>query len=161
MSFFNRCCGSTAQAVLLAIVFGVGVASAQDYSGLGISDLVGVVDRMLQSGNYDGAIPALKEIVSRTSSMSDAQGKETCQNARFQLARSYVRSGKTDGAMLVMEEYLNNDPRKKEQLVLRMMAQSCFDTQDWTKIEELCLRLLSLKDLEKEERYTANLLLGQ
>jgi TolA-binding protein len=128
---------------------------------MGISDVVGYADRLLQRGDYAGAIPALKEVVSRTSALTDPQGMETAQTCRFQLSRAYYQVGDIPAGMKVLDQYLENEPRAKERLALRMMAQGFFDTEDWDKIETIALRLLEFPDLEKEDLYNANLLLGQ
>ncbi|VGO19168.1 tetratricopeptide repeat protein [Pontiella sulfatireligans] len=161
MSFFHRCCGCSVQAVLLASVFATGVCTAQDYSTLGISDVVGGADRLLQRGDYRGAIPALEEVVRRTQDLTDPAGRETLQTCRFQLARSHYQVGDVAAGMAVLQNYLDAEPRKKERLALRMMAQGFFEVEDWDKIQEVANRLLAMPDLEKEDRYNANLLLGQ
>ncbi len=161
MKFFNRIGGSALKASMLAALFCSGAALAQDYKSMGITGVVGSADRMLQRGDYRGAIPALEEVISRTGGLTDPTGKDTAQTCRFQLARAYYQVGDFASGMGVLEDYLENEPRKKERLALRMMAQGFFDTEDWDKIESLADRLLALPDLEKDDRYNANLLLGQ
>lgn len=161
MNSFQRCRGKVMKASVLAVILASGVAVAQDFSSMGISDVVRSADLKLQRGDYTGAIPALKEVVSRTAPLTDPQGKDTAQNCRFQLARAYYQTGNVPAGMAVLEEYLDNEPRKQERIALRMMAQGFFDTQEWEKIEGLAERLLKFKDLEKEDLYNANLLLGQ
>ncbi len=128
---------------------------------MGISDVVGMADTMLQRRDYSGAIPALQEVISRTRDLTDPQGAETCQSCRFQLARAYHQTGNVAAATPILDEYLANEPRKQERLALRMVAQGLFETEDWGKIEEVARRLLGMGDLTKEDRYNANLLLGQ
>lgn len=161
MNFFHRCCGRPVQAAMLAIVMVAGIASAQDYGTMGISDVVASADRMLQRADYRGAIPALEEVIRRTKDLTDPQGMDTCQTCRFQLARAMFQVADVPAGMEILEEYLENEPLKKERMALRMMAQGFFDTQEWPKIEEIANRLLALPDLEKEDVYNANLLLGQ
>lgn len=161
MSLFHRICGNLINSSFLAVLLFSGVALGQDFSSMGITDVVASADRMLQRGDYRGAIPALKEVISRTASLTDPQGMDTAQTCRFQLARSYYQVGDVPEGMSFLEDYLDNKPLKKERLALRMMAQGFFDTQEWGKIEKLSERLLALPDLEKEDIYNANLLLGQ
>ncbi len=161
MKFFSRLHGHAFKAALLAVVCSAGAVMAQDYASMGISDLVGTADRMLQRGDYSGAIPALKEVINRTGGMTDLSGRETAQTCRFQLARSYYQNGNSAEGIRVLEEYLANEPRKKEVMALRMMAQGFFDTGDWEKIEEISARLLGMDGLDREDIYNANLLLGQ
>ena len=47
-----RSYGHVLKATLVAIALSSGVAVAQDYSSMGITDLVGSADRMLQRGDY-------------------------------------------------------------------------------------------------------------
>ncbi|VGO11646.1 hypothetical protein PDESU_00191 [Pontiella desulfatans] len=161
MKLYHRFRGNQVQTAILAVALIAGVASAQDYGTLGISDVVASADRMLQRGDYRGAIPALEEVIRRTESLDDPQGMDTCQTCRFQLARSLFQSGDVPAGMAVLEKYLASQPLKKERMALRMMAQGFFDTQEWPKIEEIANRLLALPDLEREDLYNANLLLGQ
>ena len=161
MNISHRFCGNPVQALVLAAVMIAGVASAQDYATMGITDVVTSADRMLQRGEYRGAIPALEEVIRRTRDLTDAQGKDTCQTCRFQLARAMYQTGDVEGGMKVLDEYLQNEPLKKERMALRMMAQGFFDTEDWAKIVDIANRLLKLPDLDKDDVYNANLLLGQ
>ncbi len=161
MKFFSRLHGRAMKAVLVAAVCSSGIAAAQDFASMGISDLVGSADRMLQRGDYRTAIPALAEVINRTGALTDPQGRETAQTCRFQLARAYFQVGNASEAVSVLEDYLANDPRPQERTALRMMAQGFFDSENWEKIEELSLRLLSMKDLDKDDVYNGNLLLGQ
>ncbi|MDF7801531.1 tetratricopeptide repeat protein [Pontiellaceae bacterium B1224] len=161
MKFLCRSYGHAFKATLLAVAFSTGIAVAQDYSSLGITDLVSSADRMLQRRDFDGAIPALVEIINRTGSLTDPQGRDTAQTCRFQLARAYYQIGNTAAGVEILDDYLANEPRKKERMALRMMAQGFFDTQEWEKIEEISTRLLTFPDLSREDIYNANLLLGQ
>jgi TolA-binding protein len=161
MKFFFRSYGHAVKVAVLAVAFSSCAAIAQDYSSMGITDLVGSADRMLQRGDYRGAIPALQEVINRTASLTDLQGRETAQTCRFQLARAYYQVGNTTTGVKVLEDYLAGQPCKDERMALRMMAQGFFDTEDWSQIEATSLRLLALPDLEKEDIYNANLLLGQ
>ena len=161
MKFLCRSCGHALKATLVAIALSSGVAVAQDYSSMGITDLVGRADSLLHRGDYQGAIPALIEVINRTGPLTDPQGRDTTQTCRFQLARAYYQVGNAPAGVTVLEEYLVNKPRRQERMALRMMAQGFFDTQEWDKIEELAIRLLAFPDLEKEDLYNANLLLGQ
>ncbi len=161
MNFFHRYCGKVLKASLLVALLSAGTTLAQDYSSMGISDVVTSADRMLQRGDYGAAIPALKEVISRTAPLTDPQGMETAQTCRFQLARAHYQMGDVAAGMAVLDDYLANEPRAKERIALRMMAQGFFDTKEWDKIEEIAARLLEFPDLEKEDLYNANLLLGQ
>jgi TolA-binding protein len=161
MKFCFRSFGRAVKVSVVVVAFSSCAAIAQDYSSMGITDLVGSADRMLQRGDYRGALPALKEVINRTASLTDPQGRDTAQTCRFQLARAYYQVGDTATGVKILEEYLANEPCKEERMALRMMAQGFFDTEDWTQIETISLRLLALPDLEKEDIYNANLLLGQ
>jgi TolA-binding protein len=142
-------------------LFAVSSATAQDYTSMGISDVVGAADAMLQRGDYNGAIPALEEVIRRTRELTDPVGLETLQGCRFQLARSFYQVGDTASGMEVLEDYLDQEPRKQERMALRMMAQGFFETEKWDKIENVAGRLLGMPDLEPEDVLNANLLLGQ
>ncbi len=161
MSLIHRFCGSPVKALLLASVMVAGAATAQDYSTMGITDVVASADRMLQRGDYRGAIPALEEVIKRTEPLTDPQGQDTCQTCRFELARAYYQMGNVEQGMKYIENYLDNEPRKKERMALRMLAQGFFEKQNWEKIEEVGERLLTFSDLSKDDEYNANLLLGQ
>jgi TolA-binding protein len=161
MKFYHRIGGNQIHTAMLAFALVAGVASAQNYGTEGISDVVASADRLLQRGDYGAAIPALKEVIRRTESLTDLQGRDTCQTCRFQLARCYYRQGDIPAGMKLIETYLENEPRGKEKLALRMMAQGFFEKQEWGKIEEIANRILSLRDKEPEDVYNANLLLGQ
>ncbi len=161
MNFFHRYCGIALKASLLVVFLSAGTSAAQDFSSMGISDVVASADRMLQRGDYGAAIPALEEVISRTALLTDSQGMDTAQTCRFQLARAHYQTGNVASGMTVLDEYLANEPRTKERIALRMMAQGFFDTQEWDKVENIAVRLLEFPDLEKEDIYNANLLLGQ
>lgn len=162
MKFFSRSHGHALKVALLAVVVcSAGLASAQGYGSMGISDLVTSADRLLQRGDYSAAIPALEAIIERTAPLTDPSGRDTAQTCRFQLARSYYQVGNSARGLKILEEYLANDPRPKERMALRMMAQGFFDTENWGKIEEISQRLLGMPNLEREDIYNANLLLGQ
>jgi len=163
MKFINRCNVAAAGVGALVVVLAMMApeASAQNYSTMGISDVVATAERALQRGEYKSAIPALREVVRRTAPLTDPEGRNTAQTCRFQLARAYYQTGDIPAGMKILEEYLEFEPRTKERLALRMLAQGLFDVQDWEKIESLAKRLLAMPDLEKEDRYNGNLLLGQ
>ncbi len=161
MSFIHHCSGKGLRILLLGAFLAAGSVHAQDYSSMGISDVIGNADRMLQRGDYNGAIPALNEVIRRAKDMSDPKMIETVQTCRYQLARAYYQTSDIPAGMRVLEDYLAKEPRKMEKNALRMMAQGFFEVQEWEKIEELANRLLSLPDLEPEDLFNANLLLGQ
>ena len=162
MKFFSRCRSAVLGAAMMgACLFITGNVSAQDYSSMGITDVVATADRLLQRGDYKGAISPLREVIRRTAPLTDPQGRDTAQTCRFQLARAYYQMGDVAAGMQVLEEYLKSEPRTKERLALRMLAQGLFDTKDWGRIEQIAKSLLSMPDLEKEDLYNANLLLGQ
>ncbi|MCF7816445.1 MAG: tetratricopeptide repeat protein [Kiritimatiellales bacterium] len=161
MIFFSRSLRYPVLGLILAVFVGVGVASAQDYGSMGISDVVGNADAMLQKGDYAGAIPALEEVIRRTKDLTDPQGLETLQSCRFQLARAFYQRDQTDAGMQVLGDYLKQSPRKQEAMALRMMAQGYFDKGEWNKIEEVAGRLLAMPKLPPEDQLVANLLLGQ
>ncbi|MEI6891113.1 MAG: tetratricopeptide repeat protein [Pontiella sp.] len=161
MKFFCRSYGHALKATLVAIALSSGIAVAQDVSSMGITDLVSSADRRLQQGDYRGAIPALIEIINRTGALGDPQGRDTAQTCRFQLGRSYLQVGDMPSGVAILQEYLDKEPRTQERMALRMIAQGLFDTQEWDKIEELSMRLLAFPNLNEEDIYNANLLLGQ
>ncbi len=162
MKFFSRSHGHALKIALLAVVVcSAGLAGAQGYGSMGISDLVASADRLLLRGDYKGAIPALQAIISRTAPLTDPSGRSTAQTCRFQLARSYYQVGNSAQGLKILEEYLANEPRPKERMALRMMAQGFFDSNNWKKIEEIAEQLLAMPDLEREDIYNANLFLGQ
>jgi TolA-binding protein len=139
----------------------VGSASAQDYTSMGISSVVSAADSMLKQGNYAGAIPALEEVIRRTVELTSTQGRETLQDSRFQLARAYFQNGNTSAGMGILEEYIANEPRNQERLALRMMAQGYFERQKWDEVAKIARRILGMSNLSKDDKFNANLLLGQ
>ena len=153
--------GNLLRGFLLSALLAAGSAFAQDYSSMGISSVVSAADGMLKRNNYTGAIPALEEVIRRTEELTSAQGRETLQVSRFQLARAFYQVGNTTAGMAVLRKYLEDEPRKEERLAFRMMAQGYFETQEWAEIETIATRLLGLPKLSKDDRQSANLLLGQ
>ena len=137
------------------------MALAEDYSTMGISAVVSAADKMLESGNYEQAIPALKEIVHRTKGLDSADGKKTLQNARFQLARAYFQVGRSGKGMKILEDYLADEPRPDERLALRMQAQGYLDQEKWDESIEAAKKLLQMSGLSKDDRVNGSLLLGQ
>jgi TolA-binding protein len=156
-----RSYGNSVCVFLFLATFMVGAVFAQDYRSMGISDVVGSADLFLQRGDYANAIEPLEEVISRTRKLTDPLGMETLQSCRFQLARSFFRTGDTASGMEVLEKYLENEPRKQERMALRMMAKGFNETEKWDQIEKVAGRLLGLPDLEPEDILNANLLLGQ
>ncbi|NNJ70375.1 MAG: tetratricopeptide repeat protein, partial [Kiritimatiellales bacterium] len=161
MSLIHRCCVCRLHVLLLVVLMAAGVVNAQDYSSAGTSEVISTADRLLQRGDYKGAIPALREVIRRTGELTDPQLVETCQTCRYQLARAYYQTDNLPAGMEVLEDYLKREPRKMEKNALRMLAQGFFEAQEWVEIEKLANRLLSLPDLEPEDLFNANLLLGQ
>jgi len=134
---------------------------AQDYSSMGISSVVNAADEMLRKGDYRGAIPALQEVVNRTSSLETSSGRETLQTCRFQLAQAYYAVGNTTAGLTILSEYLTSQPQPKERAVLAMMARGYCDTENWNAAEEVAVRLMRLPGLSREERFDAQLYFGQ
>lgn len=163
MMFGFRSYRSAVQVFLLLVSFMAGPAFAQDYSSMGITALVETADSMLKRGDYSGAIPALKEVITRTQELTSAPGRETLQNARFQLARALFQTGDTAQGMAVIEHYLSEEPRAQaqERLALRMMAQGHMAAEEWEKVGEFSKRLLAIPGLGKDDLLNANLLYGQ
>ncbi|MCF7848384.1 MAG: tetratricopeptide repeat protein [Kiritimatiellales bacterium] len=147
--------------LLVACIQGAVVYAQTDYSSWGITDVVGAADAHLLRGEYEMAIPALQEVVSRMRRMDDAEALETLQKARFQLARAYYQNGDTDDAVTLLEEYLESEPRKKELAALSMVAQIYFDQNRWEDVERISLKMLAIPDVAAKEITTGNLLLGQ
>lgn len=147
-------------ACLLFVVSALAV-SAQDFSSIGISEVVRIADARLQVGDYAGAIPALREAIARTRELSDPAGRETAQTCRFQLARALYRTGDSAAGMKVLDEYMGLEPRAQERMALRMMGQGFFETKQWDKVEDVANRLLSAGGLAADDKYMANLLIGQ
>lgn len=137
-------------------------ATAQeDYSSMGVSGLINAANLRLKRGDYAGAIPALEEVVDRFRDLTDPAKVEILQNARFQLARSFYKIGDIPAGMQVLEEYLEQEPRKQERMALRMVAQGLFEASGWDKIEVVASKLLGMSDLSTDDRLNANLMLGQ
>lgn len=163
MSFIQRCCKKPIRVagLVLATMVLAETALAKDYSSMSISDVLASAELAMQRGEYKDAIPALQEAISRTASLTDKQGQQTAQTCRYELARVYYQTGDYAAGMPLLDEYLNNEPRPMEKTAIRMLAQGFFDSQDWDKIVELAARLLAYKDLNKEDRFNVNLLVGQ
>jgi len=136
-------------------------AFSQNINEAGISELFSSANKLLQAGDYRNAIPYLQEAVNRTSSLTDDQGKETCQTCRFELARAQFQDGSISQAMSVLEEYLLLDPRPKESAALNLQASGFFDLQEWDQVEVSARKLLELDKLKPEDEFNGNLLLGQ
>ena len=128
---------------------------------MSISDVLASAELAMQRVEYKDAIPALQEVISRTSSLTDSQGRQTAQSCRYELARVYFQTGDYASGMPLLDDYLNNEPRPMEKTAIRMLAQGFFDSQDWDKIVELSARLLAYDDLNREDRFNVNLLVGQ
>ena len=94
-----RSYGNSVQVFLVLTLLMVGSAFTQDYSSMGISPLVAAADAMLKRSDYAGAIPALEEVILRTKELTDAQGRETLQGSRFQLAGSLFQIGDSAAGM--------------------------------------------------------------
>ena len=162
MRFFHRCCGSRFRALILFSALASGSVWAQmDYSTEGISGVVASADQMLQAGDYEGAIPALEEVIRRTIDLTDPKGVETLQNCRYQLGLAMFQTGRVSGGMEILEEYLQTEPRNQEPMALRMMAQGYLESQEWEKVEETVIKLMDQPHLQKEDLLIGNLLLGQ
>lgn len=161
MIFTFRSYGSSVRISLLLALLITGPAFAQDYSSMGISPLVSTTDILLRRGDYAGAIPALEEVILRTEELTSAQGRETLQNSRFQLARALFQTDDSASGMKVLEEYLADKPCDQERLALRMMAQGYFVAQKWDEVITVAGQLLGMPGLEDEDALNANLLLGQ
>jgi tetratricopeptide (TPR) repeat protein len=138
-----------------------GVAMAQNYSSLSISDVIAIANRRMQRREYDQALPALEEALNRTQGMTDAEGQKSAQICRFEIARIHYQLGDVSSGMTYLEQYLENDPRPEERRALGMLAQGFFEINDWDRIIELYNRLLGYPDLDKEVLLNMNLLAGQ
>jgi len=162
MMFGFRSSGSSVRRGLLILTLLVaGSSYAQDYTAMGISSVVGAADAMLKQGNYSGAIPALEEIIRRTQELTSVQGRETLQNSRFQLARAHYQVGDTASGMILLKDYLKDEPHTEERMALRMMAQGHLEAQEWDDVSAISHQLLRMPRLADDDRLTANLLLGQ
>ena len=146
--------------LMLALLM-VGSVYAQDYAAMGISEVVSAADALLKQGNYSGAIPALEEVIVRTKELTSAQGHETLQTSRFQLARALYQIGNTKPGMVLLKEYLAEEPRSEERMALRMMAQGYLETEEWDEVISISRRLINMPKLPSEDLLIANLLLGQ
>jgi len=161
MIFSFRSYGNSVRVFLLLGLLMASSAFAQDYGSMGISALVFTADALLKRGDYAGAIPALEEVVLRTKELVTAQGRETLQSSRFQLARALFQTDDSASGMKVLEEYLAEEPCAHERLALRMMAQGHFDAQKWDEVVRVAEQLLGMPSLDKDDTLNANLLLGQ
>ncbi len=161
MTIDIRSHGRALRVFLLLASFMAVSASAQNFDTMGISSVVGFANGKLQRGDYAGAIAPLEEIISRLDKITDPQKIEILQNARFQLARVYFKTGDIKSGMPLLEQYLEQEPRKQERMAMRMMAQGLFDSGDWEQIKKVSSRLLTMPDLTKDDRLNANLMLGQ
>ena len=132
-------------------------AYSQNINEAGISELFSSANKFLQSGDFRSAIPFLQEAVNRTSTLTDDQGKETCQTCRFELARAQFQDGSISAAMTVLEEYLLSDPRPKESSALNLQASGFFELQEWDKVEISATKLLNLDRLKSEDEFNGNL----
>ncbi len=161
MTLAFRSYGKLIRGFLLITSFMAFSAAAQDYSTLGVSDIVASANLKLKRGDYAGAIPPLQEVVDRFRDLTDPAKIEVLQNARFQLARALYKTGDIPAGMEVLTEYLEQEPRKQERMALRMVAQGLFEVHDWEQIEKVAAKLLALPDLSPDDRLNANLMLGQ
>jgi TolA-binding protein len=154
---------NTVQVFLLLVSLMAGSAFAQNYSVMGITALVAAADGALKRGDYDSAIPALIEVIDRTIELDTAQGRQTLQGSRFQLARAYFQVDESAKGMTILEEYLAEEPRRQneERLALRMMAQGYLEKEEWEKVTEFTGQLLAIPNLDKDHLLNANLLHGQ
>jgi len=72
-------CRQWAMALCVAVVFLNGMAHAQDYGSMSISDVFSIANRRIQGGKPSEALPALIEVLNRTKDLSDDQGRQTAQ----------------------------------------------------------------------------------
>ena len=161
MTIDIRSYGRALRGFLLLASFMAVSAVAQDFNTMGISDVVRIANGKLQRGDYAGAIAPLEEIINRLDKITDPQKIEVLQNARFQLARVYFKTGDIESGMPLLEKYLEQEPRKQERMAMRMMAQGLFESSDWEQIKKVSSRLLTMRDLTRDDRLNANLMLGQ
>ena len=163
MNFIQRGCrkpAAIAGAVLAAMILAE-TAAAKNYDTMSISDVLASAELAMQRGGYQDAIPALQEVINRTASLTDDQGRQTAQACRYELARVYYQIGDYAAGMALLDDYLNNEPRPMEKTAIRMLAEGFFDSQDWDKIIDLSERLLAYDDLNREDLFNVNLLVGQ
>lgn len=146
--------------VLVSLVLS-STALAKNYDSMGISDVLASAELAMQRGDYQDAIPALQEVLGRTSILTDDQAKQTAQACRYELARLYFQIGDFAAGMPLLDEYLSEEPRPMEKTAIRMLAEGFFDAQDWDKIIELAERLLAFDDLNRDDHFNVNLLVGQ
>ncbi len=158
---FQSLRSSVCRGALIVAVLTVSSSYAQDYALMGISGVVGAAAAMLEQGNYSGAIPALEEVIRRTKELTSAQGRETLQNSRFQLARAHYQIGDTAAGRVLLKDYLKNEPHPEERMALRMIAQGHLEAQEWEEVATIAQQLLNMPQLAVDDRLTANLLLGQ
>jgi len=161
MTFIERCSGKMLAVAMLAMLVHSETALAKNYSSMSVSDILASAELAMQRGEYKDAIPALQEVISRSSNLTDGQARKTAQACRYELARVYYQTGDFEAGMSLLDDYLNNEPRPMEKTAIRMLAQGFFDSQDWDKIIALSERLLAYDDLNREDRFNANLLVGQ
>jgi TolA-binding protein len=161
MNLTRRSSAGLLRGALISVIFVTGMAFAQDYGSMGITEVIGTADRFLQLEQFNRAIPALKEVVKRTEGNPDPKIHETLQTCRFQLGRSYYQVGNNKAGQAVLEAYINDEPRPKENVALRLMAQGFFETEEWERIETVASRMLGLPELSDDDRFNGNLLLGQ
>lgn len=157
---------SFAGSLLVAFLALGQMAAKAQYASMGISEVVSVASGLLNTGKYEDAIPALIEVINRTREPDPASPnyevmREFCQTARFELGRVYYRLGNSEEGLKVLEAYLTGEPRKKEVLAMRLVAQSLFDLGRWEEIEPVMQRMLKLPNLKREDRAMANMFLGQ
>ncbi|MBN2163297.1 MAG: tetratricopeptide repeat protein [Pontiellaceae bacterium] len=160
MNFIQRLKGP-AGVLFLAVLLINGVARAQDFGSLSIADVWTYAERRLTNGQYQEALPALLEVLSRTRTSTDDQLKTTAQTCRFEIARIYYQLGDISSGMEYVRDYLANDPRPQERRALGMLAQGFFEIKDWEQIIELYGRLMEYKDLDPDVLFKMNLLAGQ
>lgn len=163
MKFGFRSYRNAVQVCVLLAVLMAGSCFAQNYSSMGVTAIAAAADDMLKRGDYEGAIPALQELVDRTLELTTAQGRTTLQNSRFQLARALFYTGDSQKGMKFIADYLESEPRipSQERLALRMMAQGYLDAEQWEKVAEFSRQLLDIPNLQKDDLLNANLLYGQ
>lgn len=146
--------------ILVACVC-VSATYGQNYSDYGTSQLASAAQTYLMRGSYAEAIPLLKEVLTRISTMTDPQGMKMIQTCRFQLARAYVKTGQGDEASAVFQDYLKYEPRPEERQALRLLAVSHYNQGKWAQVEEVASKLLALNGLSNEDLKIGNLVLGQ
>ncbi len=161
MIFIHGYCKRPFMVVVAAVLLGNGAVWAQNYGSMGIRDVVEFADKQLRDGKYEEALPALEEVLLRTSALTDPQGRQTAQTCRFELARAYLQLGESASAMKFLGEYLSNEPRPEENRAMTMLAQVSFESEDWEKIIEIYESMANRRDLEGEVLFNLRLLGGQ